>query len=113
MASRRRAQPVALRHPLRNSLGLCENRETGVDGERRWKRRAVGYVQSWVVEHLAIGGVRGSRLATTLDELERSQWLTAEPRGYAFVARIFGDVLAHDQVEDGERLRILERCGRS
>ena len=52
----------------------------------------------------------GSRLAAALDELEWSRWLTAEPRGYAFVAGIFRDVVARDMVETGQRLRIVQRC---
>jgi hypothetical protein len=56
------------------------------------------------------GELEGSRLAAALDELERSRWLTAEPRGYAFVARIFRDVVDRDMVTTGHRLRIIERC---
>jgi len=43
-----------------------------------------------------------------LDELEWQRWLTAESRGYAFVARIVGEIVARDQVEEGQRLRIRE-----
>ncbi len=52
----------------------------------------------------------GNRLGAALDELEWSRWLTAEPRGYAFVARMFRDVIDRDMVETGLRLRILQRC---
>ena len=56
------------------------------------------------------GEFEGNRLAAALDELEWSRWLTAEPRGYAFVARIFQDVINRDMVETGQRLRIVQRC---
>jgi len=56
------------------------------------------------------GDLEGNRLAAALDELEWSRWLTAEPRGYAFVARIFRDVIDRDMVETGQRLRIVQRC---
>ena len=53
-------------------------------------------------------GVKGIALATALDELEWQRWLTAEPRGYAFVARIVRDVVDRDMVVPGQRQRILE-----
>lgn len=56
------------------------------------------------------GELEGNRLAAALDELEWSRWLTAEPRGYAFVARIFRDVIERDMVNPGQRLRIIQRC---
>ncbi len=46
-----------------------------------------------------------------LDELEWQRWLTAEARGYAFVARIVRDIVARDMVTKGQRLRILESAG--
>jgi len=45
------------------------------------------------------GGLEGNRLAAALDELGWSRWLTAEPRGYAFVARMFRDVIDRDMVQ--------------
>jgi DNA-binding SARP family transcriptional activator len=48
------------------------------------------------------------RTAAALDELEWQRWLTAEARGYAFVARIVRDVVARDMLTEGQRLRILE-----
>lgn len=58
---------------------------------------------------------RGSGLdpepaAAALDELEWQRWLTAEPRGYAFVARIVRDIVARDMVTPGQRQRIKERA---
>jgi predicted ATPase len=47
--------------------------------------------------------------ATALDELEWSRWLLADARGYAFVARILRDVLAHDMLTPGQRQRIKEQ----
>lgn len=50
--------------------------------------------------------VTGDALVQALDELEWQRWLTAEPRGYAFVARIVRDVIDRDMVVEGERQRI-------
>jgi len=50
-------------------------------------------------------------VATALDELEWQRWLTAEARGYAFVARIVRDVVARDMLTEGQRLRIVEAAG--
>jgi DNA-binding SARP family transcriptional activator len=51
------------------------------------------------------------RGAAALDELEWQRWLTAEARGYAFVARIVRDIVARDMLTEGQRLRILEAAG--
>jgi hypothetical protein len=48
-----------------------------------------------------------ARVAHALDELEWTQWLTYEPRGYAFLARIVRDVIARDMLTAGQRQRIL------
>ena len=53
-------------------------------------------------------GLAGEALATALDELEWQRWLTAEPRGYAFVARIMRDVVDRDMVTEGQRQRIKD-----
>jgi len=53
-------------------------------------------------------GLAGEALAAALDELEWQRWLTAEPRGYAFVARIMRDVVDRDMVTDGQRQRIKD-----
>ncbi len=50
-------------------------------------------------------------LTAALDELEWQRWLIAEPRGYAFVARITRDVIGRDTLTAGQRRRILERAG--
>lgn len=46
-----------------------------------------------------------------LDELEWSRWLSAERRGYSFVARIARDVIARDMLTPGQRQRIIEAAG--
>jgi len=51
-------------------------------------------------------GVGGEALMGALDELEWQGWLTAESRGYAFVARIVRDVIERDMVTRGQRLRL-------
>src|SRR5574341_1836996 len=43
-------------------------------------------------------GLEGEDLAAALDELEWQRWLTADPRGYSFVARIVREVVARDMV---------------
>ncbi len=53
-------------------------------------------------------GVVSEALTVALDELEWQRWLAAEPRGYAFVARIVRDVVNRDMVVPGQRQRILE-----
>jgi len=58
-------------------------------------------------------GVGGEALAAALDELEWQRWLAAEPRGYAFVARIVRDVVDRDMVVAGQRQRMLHAAGRS
>ncbi len=57
-------------------------------------------------------GLDPEPLAAALDELEWQRWLTAESRGYAFVARIVREVVARDMVTPGQRQRILDE-GRS
>ncbi len=57
-----------------------------------------------------VGEVQGSALDQSLDELEWHRWMRAEPRGYAFVARIAREVVARDLVTPGQRRRILERA---
>jgi hypothetical protein len=52
-------------------------------------------------------GLEGDVLHAALDELEWRRWLVAEPRGYAFVARIVRDVVARDMVTEGQRQRYL------
>jgi DNA-binding SARP family transcriptional activator len=52
-------------------------------------------------------GLEGDGLYAALDELEWRRWLVAEPRGYAFVARIVRDVVARDMVTEGQRQRYL------
>lgn len=53
-------------------------------------------------------GLDSEPLAAALDELEWQRWLTAESRGYAFVARIVREVVARDMVTPGQRQRILD-----
>jgi len=51
-------------------------------------------------------------LHAALDELERRGWLTSEPRGYAFVARLVRDVIERDMVTPAQRRRILDAARR-
>jgi hypothetical protein len=54
-----------------------------------------------------------AELGPALDELEWHRWLTAEPRGYSFAARLVRQVVARDMVTPGQRRRILEAAGRA
>ena len=56
-------------------------------------------------------GLDPGSLAAALDELEWARWLTAESRGYSFLARIVRDVVARDMLTAGQRQRILEAVG--
>jgi DNA-binding SARP family transcriptional activator len=57
-------------------------------------------------------GLAEPALLAALDELEWERWLSSEPRGYSFVARIVRDVVARDMLTSGRRRRILEAVGR-
>jgi predicted ATPase len=50
-------------------------------------------------------------VAEALDELEWSRWLTAEGRGYGFVARIVRQVVEQDLLTPGQRQRLLDAAG--
>ena len=56
-------------------------------------------------------GLTAEALHRALDELEWQRWLAADPRGYAFLARIVRDVIARDMVSPGQRQRILAGGG--
>jgi predicted ATPase len=53
--------------------------------------------------------LHGEALTAALDELEWQRWMVAEPRGYAFLARIVRDIVARDMLTEGQRQRILQR----
>jgi hypothetical protein len=50
-------------------------------------------------------------LRVALDELEWQRWITAEARGYAFVARIIRDIVARDMLTPGQKRRLTESAG--
>jgi DNA-binding SARP family transcriptional activator len=52
----------------------------------------------------------GAALTAALDELEWQRWIVAEPRGYAFLARIVRDIVARDMLTEGQRQRILQHA---
>ena len=56
-------------------------------------------------------GLDGERLTAGLDELEWRRWLTAESRGYSFVARVVRDIVAREMLTEGQRRRLLESAG--
>jgi DNA-binding SARP family transcriptional activator len=53
-------------------------------------------------------GLSPDEVGRALDELEWHRWLTVEPRGYSFVARIVRQVVERDMVTAGQRRRVLE-----
>jgi DNA-binding SARP family transcriptional activator len=55
-----------------------------------------------------VTGLTDEPLSAALDELEWQRWLSADARGYAFVARIVREVVARDMLTRGQRLRIRE-----
>lgn len=46
-----------------------------------------------------------------LDELEWQRWVTADGRGYTFVARLVRDIVGRDMLTAGQRRRIAEAAG--
>jgi predicted ATPase len=56
-------------------------------------------------------GLSAAALLPALDELEWQRWLAAEPRGYAFVARVVRNVVARDMLTPGQRQRIQAAAG--
>ena len=55
--------------------------------------------------------IDGDELASVLDELEWQRWLTADARGYSFVARVVKDVVARDMLTPGKKRRLLVSGG--
>jgi hypothetical protein len=49
-----------------------------------------------------------AEVTARLDELEWHQWLTSDPRGYGFTARLVRDVISRDMLTAGQRQRIRE-----
>jgi hypothetical protein len=58
----------------------------------------------------AAAGVDAGGATPALDELERTRWMVADPRGYTFTARIVRDIIASDLVTAARRRQILERA---
>ncbi|MCL7978293.1 MAG: AAA family ATPase [marine benthic group bacterium] len=56
-------------------------------------------------------GIEDAPLSEALDELEWHRWLSADARGYSFVARIVRDVIERDMLTSGQRIRIRETAG--
>ena len=58
-------------------------------------------------------GLEPAQVAAALEELEWQRWLETDARGYAFVARLAGLVVARDMVTPGQRSRLRARAGLS
>lgn len=55
-----------------------------------------------------VTGLDEAEIQDALDELEWHRWLSADVRGYSFVARIVQDVVARDMLTAGQKIRIRE-----
>lgn len=66
-----------------------------------------------VTEALISQGVELPRddVRRALDELEWQRWITADARGYVFVARTVRDIVRRDMLTPGQRRRIEEAAG--
>lgn len=53
--------------------------------------------------------IEPGRLNAAFDELEWRRWLTAEPRGYSFVAHLHREVILQDMMTAGQRSRLEAR----
>jgi DNA-binding SARP family transcriptional activator len=51
-------------------------------------------------------GLAAADLAAALDELEWQRWLTSDPGGFAFVARVVERIIERDMLTPGQRRRI-------
>jgi hypothetical protein len=58
-------------------------------------------------------GMTPDAVTQALDELEWLRWVTADARGYAFVARVVGEIVARDMVTPGQRERITSAAASS
>lgn len=56
-------------------------------------------------------GLESAVVAAALDELEWQRWLSADARGYSFVARVVREVVGRDMLTKGQRQRIVEAAG--
>lgn len=61
----------------------------------------------------SVTGLDDVSLSAALDELEWQRWLSADARGYVFVARIVREVIARDMLTRGQRMRIQELAARA
>jgi DNA-binding SARP family transcriptional activator len=57
-------------------------------------------------------GLGQAEVVLALDELEWQRWVTADARGYSFVARIVKDIVKRDMLTPGQRRRIEEAVRR-
>jgi hypothetical protein len=56
-------------------------------------------------------GLPDEEVIPALDELEWQRWLTADARGYSFVAPVVKDVVARDMLTPGQKRRLLISAG--
>jgi DNA-binding SARP family transcriptional activator len=56
-------------------------------------------------------GLAAAEVHPALDELEWARWITADPRGYAFVARVMREIVLADMTTPGQRHRMRDRAG--
>ena len=56
-------------------------------------------------------GIAAAEVQSALDEIEWQRWLSFDPRGYSFGARLIREVIARDMLTPGQRRRILSALG--
>ncbi len=65
-------------------------------------------VDAWTLARAT--GLEEEAVVQGLDELEWHRWLTADPRGYSFVARVVRRVIARDMLTPGQKERIRKKA---
>ena len=74
-------------------------------------KRPAGHSKRVQVSTLALATTLDEEaLFQALEELEWQRWLTADPRGYSFVARIVRDVIARDMLTAGQTERLRQKA---
>lgn len=85
-------------------------RKLGENAQRVLTAAAVAGPRVQEARVARVAELEGDPLHAALDELEWGGWLVAEPRGYAFRARIVREVVERDMLTPGQRRRLEERA---
>lgn len=81
--------------------------------EARHVLQAAAVLESRASAHrlIEVTGLEAAVVNEALDELEWARWVVADGSGYTFVARVIREVVKHDLVTEGQRLRLQEGAG--